>query len=368
VFTGHKWYCADAVNRRPFATSAASPRATIILGLVFVATLLPSAMIAAEEQALETVASPVPTEVSPSPGTDGPAVSAEPPAPLPEPDFRVGEWELQDVPWEERRLAGGPPMTPRTVGDADEKGVPLRPLGRGGALVYNPTVLAQQGIKRLDSYQQTGKDVHRRVARNIAAVLDKTATDGKGRRWQPHSYALGLQKPGWVNGNSHGLVLSFMSRYYELLGAEAKLESARELLPAFDRREGSKRWFTTVTDDGLLWFEHWPDGKHVHTLNAHLNTLFGLYDYWLLTGDPVAERYFLGGALTVREKLDRFRRKDRLSRYSLSAPLATVHYHETHIDQLQILSRMTGDEWFARQADKLARDQRKWLADSRGRG
>ena len=69
---------------------------------------------------------------------------------------------------------------------------------------------------------------------------------------------------------------------------------------------------------GYIWFEHWPDGRNDHTLNAHLNALFGLYDYWRVTGSPLAEQYFLGGAKTVRDKLYRFRRKGDLSRYSLS--------------------------------------------------
>lgn len=235
-------------------------------------------------------------------------------------------------------------------------------------MVYNPTVLAQQGLKRLDAYKQTGKSVHRRVARNIAKVLADMTTGSQQRRWLPHAYPADKLKAGWVNANSHGLVLSFLSRYYELFGGEGKLEEAGMLLPAFDQREDNKRWIATVTENGLLWLEHWPDGKHVHTLNAHLNAMFGLYDYWLQSGSPVAEQYFLGAALTVREKLDRFRRKGRLSRYSLSTKLATVHYHETHVKQLKILARITGDKWFKRQARLLERDERKWHANGRGRG
>jgi hypothetical protein len=287
-----------------------------------------------------------------------------------EPDFRVGEWELRKLPWNKRRLGGVDLIPPKTIGPSDARGVPLRPLGRKGALVYNPTVLAQQGLKRLDTYQKTGKGVHRRVARNIAKVLDKTSTGGEQRRWQPHRYSSAEEKlkSGWVNANSQGLVLSFLSRYYELFGAEDKLRTSELLLAAFEQREDDKRWFSTVTDGGLLWLEHWPDGKHVHTLNAHLNAMFGLYDYWLQTESPIAEQYFLGAALTVREKLDRFRRKGRLSRYSLSTNLATVHYHRTHIDQLRVLARITGDKWFKRQARALEKDQRKWQAGGRGRG
>jgi hypothetical protein len=284
------------------------------------------------------------------------------------PDFRIGDWELQVVPWKRRWLNGTRPVPPRTVGEQDDKGVPMRALGPGGALIYNPTVLAQQGLKRLDAYRLTGKSVHRRVARNIARVLDRTSTGDGARRWQLHTYPHGSHAKDWVNANSHGLALSFLSRYHRIFGADQKLEEATRLLTAFDRRETNRRWFATVTRGGLIWFEHWPDGNHLHTLNAHLNALFGLYDYWLETDSPVAEAYLLGGAQTVREKLTRFRRKDRLSRYSLSGDLASIHYHHTHIAQLRLLSRITGDRWFSRQADKLARDEAVWRANGRGRG
>ncbi len=305
-------------------------------------------------------------ESEPGLAPDGTLASPAPTEVLWEPDFRVGDWELRELPWNKRRLGGGAPIPSKTIGKSDAKGVPLRPLGRGGAMVYNPTVLAQQGLKRLDAFQKTGKAVHRRVARNIATVLDDITTSGK-RHWLPHPYPADQLKAGWVNANSHGLVLSFLSRSYELFGSEPRLASASALLPAFGQREDDKRWISTVTEDGLLWLEHWPDGKHVHTLNAHLNAMFGLYDYWLQTQDPLAEQYFLGGALTVREKLDRFRRKGRLSRYSLSRDLATVHYHRTHIDQLRTLARITGDDWFGRQAERLVRDERKWQGGGRGR-
>jgi hypothetical protein len=284
--------------------------------------------------------------------------------PLPEPDFLVGDWELQEVPWETLRLNGGPVLPRRTEGPLDADGVPMRPLGPGGSLVYNPTVLAQQGMKRLDSYVQTGNGLHLRQARKFVRVLDKLATGGEKRRWQPHGYDLGVHEAGWVNSNSHGLVLSFLSRFYELTGSEERLEAAELLLQAFERREGNRRWFSKVTRAGYIWFEHWPDGRFDHTLNAHMNALFGLYDYWRATGSPLAEQYFLGGARTVRDKLSRFRQKGDLSRYALQGPTGSLHYHETHIEQLRILAAMTGDDWFARQADRFERDQARWRTAS----
>jgi len=279
--------------------------------------------------------------------------------------FQVGGWELQTVSWNKLRLNGMRPMPIKTIGPQDDKGVPMRPLGPRQKLVYNPTVLAQQGIRRLDTWRQTGKRVHLRYARKIAEKLDEIAIQGKKRRWQPHDYQRGGKSHGWVNANSHGLVLSFLSRFNALTGSAGRLADAKLMIEPFRNREDDKLWFVTITPTRHIWFEHWPDGRFVHTLNAHLNALFGLYDYWAVTGSKAARRYFLGGAQTVRAKLHLFRREGKLSRYSLSGKSGSLHYHHTHIHQLRILARMTGDDWFSRQADKFKQDERAWRAAGR---
>jgi hypothetical protein len=296
-------------------------------------------------------------------------VSAEPPQPPPpKPDFLVGKWELQRLRWRELHLSNIRPMPLDTFGPQDKRGIPMRPLGPSGALVYNPTVIAQQGIKRLDSYRQTGQAYHLRQARKYLDKLEELSEGGRKRRWQPHLYDYRRFENGWVNANSHGLVLSLVSRFYRLTGNEKRLAEGERLLAAYLQRPDDQRWFTETTKRGYLWFEHWPDGRHAHTLNAHLNAMFGLYDYWHATGSPVAEQLFLGGAKTVRDKLRLFRQPGELSYYSLGHDQSSLHYHETHIEQLRILARMTGDKWFARQADRLQNDEVAWKAKYRGKG
>jgi hypothetical protein len=362
------------VKRRSsvIAVPGGSSSARLLVSLVAVFLLIPADTLLARDVAPGLPGDPPPPGVvrDIGAGTGPGAVGAADAVPLTHlaarvspAAFTVGDWQLQRLPWRQLRLNGGPPMPVRTVGLQDDQGIPLRRLGPGQDLVYNPTVLAQQGMKRLDAWKQTGNATHLRYARKIADKLDELADEGRRRRWQPHDYPLGGLPAGWVNGNSHGLIQSFLSRYHRLTGAEGRLSDAGLLLGAFDKRKGDRRWFTVVTPQGYVWFEHWPNGRWVHVLNGHLNTLFGLYDYWLETGSPVAERYFLGGALTVRDKLEKFRRKGHLSRYSLSGLEGSLHYHHTHIQQLRLLARMTGDEWFARQAKLLVRDEEVWRAN-----
>ena len=365
------------------AELAGTSSARLLVAALVGTLLLPAATSAAGPKAMPpdaAVAPPIPAIAVPSAATPADdalsgatAITVLPPggdgtleplaARLSPAAFRVGDWELQRVPWRQLRLNGGKPMPGRTQGLQDAQGIPMRRLGPGQDLVYNPTVLAQQGMKRLDSWKQTGRDIHLRQARKIADKLDELADQGRQRRWQPHDYALGGLSPGWVNANSQGLIQSFLSRFHRLTGAEGRLDDAGLLLGAFEQRQDDRRWFTIVTPKGYVWFEHWPGGRWVHVLNGHLNALFGLYDYWYETGSPEAERYFLGGARTIRDKLERFRRKGHLSRYSLSGLEGSLHYHHTHIQQLRLLARMTGDDWFSRQAALFVRDEKAWRAN-----
>lgn len=353
-------------------------RRSLLITALCVAVLLPSAAAAqnpSPEAALEPVLEPSPTPEAALTGEL--ALAEEPiedPTAVPEPtaerrpkvDFKVGKWELQKLKWKDLRFNGGSPLPIETEGPQDSNAIPMRPLGPGGSLVYNPTVLAQQGMKRLDTYTETGNKHHLRQARKYADKLDELSDGGKKRRWQPHWYDLSVHDKGWVNSNSHGLALSFLARFYRITGAKERLEAAERLMAAFEQRPKNQRWFTDVTANDYVWFEHWPDGRNDRTLNAHINAMFGLYDYWRVTGDPLAEAYFLGGAKTVRDKLYRFRRKGELSRYSLEGTEGSLHYHETHIEQLRTLSRMLDDPWFAKQADLFERDEIQWKIKYRG--
>jgi D-glucuronyl C5-epimerase C-terminus len=283
-------------------------------------------------------------------------------------DYRVGKWKLNRLKWRQLWLNSGDELPATTVGPTDDRGIPMRALGASGRLVYNPTVIAQQGLKRLDSYKRTGKMGHLRQARKFIDKLKEISDGGKIRRWQPHWYPYADFERGWVNANSHGLVLAFISRYYRITGNNQRFAGADRLLAAFKQRPGNQRWFSDTTKRGYLWFEHWPDGRHRHTLNAHLNAMFGLYDYWYVTGSPLAKQLFLAGAKTVRDKLKMFRRPGDLSRYSLGVDNGTLHYHETHIAQLRVLAKITGDVWFDRAADRLVEDEASWKAKFRSGG
>lgn len=279
------------------------------------------------------------------------------------PDYARGDWDLQDLRWGELRYASGPPPPIERTGPVDVNGIPLQRLrnGDGGALVYNPTVLATEGLRYLHGYRRTGDEAYLVRARDIARRLDEHAAVDSAR-WQLHRYERSDRTYGWVNANSQGLVLSFFSRFHRAAGGQEHLDKAAQLVRAFHHRPGDRRWLAMVDDRGNLWFEHWPDGEKKHVLNGHLNAVFGLYEYWRQTRSPEAELLLQGGIQTVRDQYDRFRRRGQLSVYGLTDDWASMHYHDVHIEQMRQLARITGDRWFSDKVDELKRDRAAWLA------
>lgn len=280
-------------------------------------------------------------------------------------EVRTTDWSLRIVPWRYLRMNGLPILAARTRAPADADGVPLQ-RWRDGRLVYNPTVLAEHGMRRLDSWLRTGRKVHLDRALAIADRLDHQAIIRGDLRWQPHRYDHDSQELDgpWVNSNSHGLALSFYSRFYQLTDRPRFRRTADALFRAYQRLETATtpRWFATVYPDGHLWYEHYPEGRQLGVLNAHLNAAFGLYDYWRITGSGEAADAFRAALTTANEEFSEFRRPRRLSAYSLVHPHFSLGYHRTHRQQYRLAARMTGDGIFARKARILWEDERAWLS------
>ena len=96
--------------------------------------LLPSAAAAAAEEpspyGLEEVWAPVAADTTKARNQKRPKVN-----------FKVGDWKLKKVRWKDLRFNGGEPLAIETEGPQDDQAIPMRPLGAGGSLVYNLSLI-----------------------------------------------------------------------------------------------------------------------------------------------------------------------------------------------------------------------------------
>jgi hypothetical protein len=272
--------------------------------------------------------------------------------------FRVRTFELRALGWHQLSPAGDQLPRVEMAPPLDRDGLPM--VRVDGRLYYSPTDLAMNGVRRLGAYVQTGNRAYLNVVLRLAAKLRSLAVRRDGAIWLPFQYyAVGNDMhPPWYNALAQGSALSLFSRLHRLRGRNEDLAFAHGLFRSFvNRRRSPTNWVAHVDSSRHLWFEHWPGGTHGRVLNAHAEAVFGLRDYWQQVRTPEARRMVEGGLTTLRERADQFRRPGTYSWYCLVNRVAHARpYHRWHIQQLQSMTVVSGDRWFASLAQRLASD------------
>jgi hypothetical protein len=119
---------------------------------------------------------------------------------------------------------------------------------------------------------------------------------------------------------------------------------------------GTTPWVAYVDGSRYLWLEEYAQRSPEHTLNGFLFASFGLYDYWLVTGDPTVLQEYRGAMTTLKANVMRYRNPGGPIDYCLKHGKPQSKYHEIVIWQLKFTTVITGDPYFASVARVFAKD------------
>jgi heparosan-N-sulfate-glucuronate 5-epimerase len=248
----------------------------------------------------------------------------------------------------------------------DSAGIPMLNYHGKIGLQYNPIAIAQWGLGNYNLFCSGGNEERKKkflaASDWLCRRLEQNSTGVWV--WNHHfdwEYRSPLKAP-WYSALAQGQGISLLVRAYRETGTAAYLEAAQRAFTSFlkSTTEGG----VTFTDArGNLWFEEYMVSPPTHILNGFIWAAWGIHDYFLATQSNVARDLFARAALTLRENLDRYD-LGFWSLYEHSGTLipmiASPFYHRLHVVQLRVMHRLTGDEIFARVADK-------WEAYSRSR-
>jgi hypothetical protein len=248
-------------------------------------------------------------------------------------------------------------------GVVDRFGVRVADLG--GRLYDHPVGQAQYGINLVESYRITSDSRYIAKARMQAQRLIDRA-DGYTGGWfypYPFRYALHgvyeIYEPPWYSHMAQGQALTLFCRLGRITGEEKFRGAADHTFLSYLVKAGNGHPWGVYVIDGLLWFEEYANPRAVRgdlTYNGHIFSGWGLWDYWLWTGDERA-RVMLQGALTTAVDVSpQIRSRQWRSRYCVLHGKDAGDYHTTHIGQHLINHGMTGHSSFAEIADLLAYD------------
>jgi hypothetical protein len=278
--------------------------------------------------------------------------------------FDAKPYDVRDLSFGARPYASSVVLPRVDPGVHDRHGVRMR---RARGRLYDfPRGQATYGLLNLNSHKVTHDEFYLERALVQAKRLRSIRVEA-GDAWyypnRPSKHRHG--KPGeyiaapYYSALAQGRVLMFFSRLAEVTGLAVWRDAADHTFASFQRAgPASGPRVVSIDSRGCLWLQEWPwEGMRPDdTFNGHNSAAFGIFEYWHLTHDPQALRYFRGAATTAQRYAGGFRNPGWLSFYCRAHRDLNPFYHTYHVGQLLALYRMTGAVAFARYADLFSAD------------
>lgn len=246
------------------------------------------------------------------------------------------------------------------TGPKDERGVILFDYYFDIGRQYNPLAIAQYGLGHYNLYLKTKNKKHLEIAKVQADWLAENLENNEFNipvwrhkfRWHYKQYL----EPGWYSAHSQGTGISLLGRLYKETGEQKYLKAARKAFISMDilKDNGGVKF---IDSDGNVWLEEYIVNPPTHILNGFLWALWGVWDYYLLTGDNNALNLWNACIKTLKENLMKydfgFWSLYDLSRQAMKM-IASPFYHKLHIVQLRATYLISKEKIFDDYCQKFA--------------
>lgn len=190
-------------------------------------------------------------------------------------------------------------------GPFDERGIPLRDYGNDFGIQYQPVGIAHYALGNWDLWLETQDNQYKVKFLKMADwFCENLVSKGDFGVWEyKFDYPRFQLKAPWPSAMSQGEGISILVRAYQLTEDERYLECAQGALGSFKAslEEGGVRY---RDERGFIWYEEYPSlVKPPHVLNGFIFALFGLYDFYKITGSKEALSLFNEGIETLKANL-----------------------------------------------------------------
>jgi hypothetical protein len=245
------------------------------------------------------------------------------------------------------------------AGPFDAAGVPMLDYRGQIGVQYNPIAVAQYGLGNYNLLRHAANVQERRKKFLTASdwLVANLETNAHGVEvWNHHfdwEYRDTLQAP-WYSGLAQGQGISLLVRAYRATDDSRYLRSAERAFESLLRstKDGGVLF---IDDQGDTWIEEYLVDPPTHILNGMIWASWGIYDYFLSTGETRASELFQRVIRTLEKNLARFD-LGFWSLYEQSGTwlkmIASPFYHRLHIVQLRVLHLVTGKAVFREYADR----------------
>lgn len=237
----------------------------------------------------------------------------------------------------------------------DERGLPLVDMGEKLGLCYNPITIAQFGLFNLQKYSTTSDKSFFEKSTVCADWLIENIRDWRGDigAWV-YDYSIDFYGPEapWISGMAQGQALSLLLRCHQLKKNTPVREIIERAFNAFlyPVREGG---VVSSFPDSSLIFEEYPTNPPSQVLNGHIFALLGIHDFAEYWDEPKALDLFKVAVDGLCRNLHRYD-TGYWNFYDQhpSKRLASAMYIKVHVQLLNILYNVTGEETLHTFADR----------------
>jgi hypothetical protein len=243
-----------------------------------------------------------------------------------------------------------------------------------GKTYDHPVGQIQYALYNIAAYRKTlDKFYLNRAIANAERLLDNKH-ELRGGWWYPYPFDWALSPtnhPGvayqapWYSGMAQGEALSLFSQL-SILGGVNTADRARYRHAAtmtfetFKVTNTARPWHVNADSAQQLWIQEYPagpGGKSDYTYNGMMFAMLGLWDYHLITRDPLAAKLWDGTLTTISRRFTQLRNVGTHSDYCRThAPAPHKTYHRVHIELLTQLTWLSGNSRFGSYAALLRQD------------
>lgn len=190
----------------------------------------------------------------------------------------------------------------------DEEGIPLQDYGKDLGMQYQPVGIAHYALGNWDLWLESRDNQYKVKFLRMADWFYKNlVVKGDFGVWEyKFDYPRFQLNAPWPSAMSQGEGISVLVRAYQLTEDKRYWECAQVALGSFKAslKEGGVRY---RDERGLIWYEEYPSlVKPPHVLNGFIFALFGLYDFYKVTGNKEAFSLFSEGIETLRVSLEQW--------------------------------------------------------------
>jgi hypothetical protein len=235
-----------------------------------------------------------------------------------------------------------------------------------GETYYHPGEICRKASGFAATYSGTGNPKYLELLLKYVNCLLSKSIEIDGAVYFPMHFDYrvnqreeGLLSAPWYSGMTQGVALSVLIRTFLITDDSTYLTYANKVFESFSRLHGeSEPWIVLIDSRGCYWIEEYPVWPPSMTLNGFIWAVYGLYEYYLITGNERAAEILKASLSSLKNYIPLFRRPGKPSYYGLRFGHYAGGYHMMHIRQLRFLEKISGDPFFGEWADTLLVDYR----------